>query len=240
MRILIVNDDGIEAEGIRRLASMATQFGEVWVIAPDNQCSAMSQRITLREKISIEEYDFTIDGVKRAYAIGGTPADCVKVALGGLMPHKPDYVFSGINWGYNAGYDVAYSGTVAAAQEAVMSGVPAIAYSNQNIDRYEVCEHYMPILTKEILEKEPLKDSIWNLNFPGCPLTECKGVLWERKVARLQYYQNAFVPEKTPWGTVLSVVGVPINDENVTEGTDIRALLDRYVSVGLVTGNAMQ
>ena len=95
MRILIVNDDGIKAPGIRKLAELSMQLGKVWVVAPKSQCSAMSQRITLFEDIEVTPECYDLDGV-RAYSVGGTPADCVKVALEFLMPEKPDIVFSGI------------------------------------------------------------------------------------------------------------------------------------------------
>ena len=105
MRILVVNDDGIEAAGIVRLAAMAKELGEVWVVAPDAQCSAMSQRITVRGELQLQKRDdFPVDGVE-AYSLSGTPADCVKVAVEYLMKEVlPDIVFSGINKGYNVGY----------------------------------------------------------------------------------------------------------------------------------------
>lgn len=109
MRILVVNDDGIKAPGIKRLVQMAAGLGEVWVVAPAAQCSAMSHRITVRGDLEVKPYDFPATGVT-AYSVGGTPADCVKVALGYLMTEKPDIVFSGINAGYNVGRDILYSG----------------------------------------------------------------------------------------------------------------------------------
>ena len=126
MRIMVVNDDGIESDGIRRLAGMAAELGEVWVLAPRHQCSAMSQRITIRGDMRVDKVrDFPVP-VKAAYKVDGTPADCLKIAMQYLLEEKPDYVFSGINDGYNAGFDIAYSGTLGAAFEAVMNGVPAI------------------------------------------------------------------------------------------------------------------
>ena len=98
MRILVVNDDGIKAPGIKRLVQMAAGLGEGWVVAPAAQCSAMSHRITVRGDLEVKPYDFPATGVT-AYSVGGTPADCVKVALGCLMTEKPDIVFSGINAG---------------------------------------------------------------------------------------------------------------------------------------------
>ena len=102
MRILVVNDDGIEAPGIRKLAELARQFGEVTVAAPKHQCSGMSHRITVDAGLEIARVDFPVEGVE-AYSIDGTPADCVKVAISNIMKEKPDIVFSGINRGYNIG-----------------------------------------------------------------------------------------------------------------------------------------
>ena len=136
MRILVVNDDGIKAPGIKRLVQMAAGLGEVWVVAPAAQCSAMSHRITVRGDLEVKPYDFPVTGVT-AYSVGGTPADCVKVALGCLMTEKPDIVFSGINAGYNVGRDILYSGTIGAAMEALCWGVPAIAFSVAEEDECE-------------------------------------------------------------------------------------------------------
>ena len=107
MRILIVNDDSITAPGIAKLAKAASCLGETWVVAPEEQCSALSQKLTLRETLTVRKVeDFPVK-VAGAYAVGGTPVDCVKVALTYILKEKPDYVFSGINNGYNAGFDIA-------------------------------------------------------------------------------------------------------------------------------------
>ena len=129
MKILIVNDDSISAPGIAVLAKAAAQIGEVTVVAPAEQCSALSQKLTLRETLSVERVkDFPVD-VKAAWKVGGTPVDCVKVALDYILKEKPDLVLSGINNGYNVGFDIAYSGTLGAAFEAVRNGIPAMAFS---------------------------------------------------------------------------------------------------------------
>ena len=126
MKILVVNDDSIHAPGIALLAKAAMELGEVTVVAPAHQCSAMSQKITIRGDMRVDQVaDFPVP-VKAAYMVDGTPADCVKIAMQYLLEERPDYVFSGINDGYNAGFDIAYSGTLGAAFEAVMNGVPAI------------------------------------------------------------------------------------------------------------------
>ncbi|MBP1756289.1 MAG: hypothetical protein H6Q59_2687, partial [Firmicutes bacterium] len=179
MRILVVNDDGIWAEGIQRLARMAVQLGEVWVVAPKEQCSAMSHRITVFGEMEEEKVDFPVAGVQ-AYSISGTPADCVKIGLENLLPDKPDVVFSGINNGYNVGFDILYSGTIGAAMEALLNGVPAIAFSCDMNGVYDVVEdNFLPI-TKELLGRSISKNEIWNVNFPCCSMSELKGILEER------------------------------------------------------------
>ena len=138
-RILVVNDDGIGAEGIVRLAAAAKNLGEVWVVAPGQQCSAMSHCITVRGSLQIRQEDFPVPGVK-AYSVAGTPADCVKVGIRHLMQDRPDVVFSGINCGYNVGVDILYSGTVGAAMEALVNGIPAIAFSEERGGTSEVAD----------------------------------------------------------------------------------------------------
>ena len=150
LKILLVNDDGISSPGIVHLAEMAMQLGEVWVAAPSSQCSAMSQKLTIFQPLEVEEYDFPLP-VAGAYSIGGTPADCVKTALKAVLPIRPDVVFSGINIGYNAGFDIAYSGTVAAAIEAVLNGIPAIAFSAQHDGSYDVTDRYILDIARELL-----------------------------------------------------------------------------------------
>ena len=233
MRILITNDDGIEAEGIRRVAEMAVRLGEVWVVAPAGQCSAMSQRITLREKLIVAEQPFSVP-VHKAYSVTGTPADCVKVALYHLMEEEPDFVFSGMNDGFNAGFDIAYSGTVGAAMEGIMNGIPSIAFSNERGSQYEAADQYMEQITREILEKPVLPDGIWNINFPGCPVSECKGILWDRQVAKMQYYRDHFDVKDHARGSELSVNGIPSDGTDLPDQSDYEALNNRYVSVGIV------
>ena len=144
LKILIANDDGIRSEGIAKLARAAASFGTVWVAAPEHQCSGMSVRLTISEKsqMAVYRYDFPVP-VEAAWSVDGTPADCVKVALNALLPFRPDIVLSGINDGLNAGLDVAYSGTIGAATEAAMHGVPAIAFSMRDGKSFDVTDHYL-------------------------------------------------------------------------------------------------
>ncbi len=234
MRILVTNDDGIESEGLRRLTETAKRFGEVWVVAPARQCSAMSQRITIYEPVTISPVPFSVDGVK-AFTVSGTPADCIKAAFGYLMKDQmPDWVFSGMNWGFNAGYDIAYSGTVGAAMEALMEGVPAIAFSNDAVDMYEVSERYMAEIAETLMKKEKLTREIWNVNFPACPLSECGGIEWDVSVETAPYYYGEYKTEHKEDGSViLSGRGVsrPKPENSLS---DVSVLHQNRVAVGKI------
>ena len=236
MKILIVNDDSISAPGIAVLARAAAQLGEVWVAAPAQQCSAMSQKLTLRERISLEEVTDFPAPVKGAWRIGGTPVDCVKVALDQVMEGKPDLVLSGINNGFNAGQDIAYSGTLGAAFEALRQGIPAIAVSAA-ADKYldAVEPHLLPIL-RELTETRPAPGRVWNVNFPAIredrPL---KGILRDRPVCPVSMFQEVYVTVEQEAGkALLECRGIPTPDEMIPGGTDAAALRAGYISIGQV------
>lgn len=234
MRILVVNDDGIRSPGIIHLARMAARLGEVWVVAPQEQCSGMSQRLTLFDEMPVRDEDFPAP-VYAAFGVGGTPADCVKLALDSLMAARPDYVFSGVNDGWNAGFDLAYSGTFGACLEAVMNGVPAIAFSAKGKAELDVALAWMQPLAEELIAAGQEPGEIWNVNFPAGPLSELRGVLRDRRVAPMQLYNGVF-----SWRTELDgarlfrQTGVPIGPGDAPEGSDIAAVLDGYISVGKV------
>lgn len=238
MRILVTNDDGIRAEGIQRLAGLAATLGEVWVVAPAEQCSAMSQHITVHGDVIVRQEEFPVAGV-HAYSVSGTPADCVKVALMYLMPQKPDIVFSGINFGYNIGFDIAYSGTIGAAMEALMQGISAIAFSNESNGIYEVAEKYLFPVTKDLLGRTIAADEIWNVNFPGCSLKECRGIKETERIAQSQFYLDHYEREDYEDGSFkLSMDGIPV--KTGAEETDMKAVLDYYVSIGKVRNNVLK
>lgn len=233
MRILIVNDDGIQSKGIEKLAGMAKEFGEVWVVAPDNQCSAMSQKITVRGTLTVKPYlEFPVEGV-RAYSVSGTPADCVKVATQVIMPEKPDVTFSGINIGYNCGYDILYSGTVGACMESLIAGIPAIAFSSDMNCIYDAVDEFIYPITKKLLENTPKKNEIWNVNFPGCKASEIKGIKWNSKPAAMSYISDDLKVAKDNDGELeLSIGGIWA--KSAPEDCDISYLLENYISVGIV------
>lgn len=238
MRILVVNDDGIRADGIRHLTKIAAELGEVWVVAPDQQCSAMSHRITVHGSIDVHQEEFPVEGV-HAYRVGGTPADCVKIGIKYLMPHKPDLVLSGINYGYNVGLDVLYSGTVGAAMEALLNGIPAIAFSKEMNDNYEVVDSHLLTIIKDLIGRTIQKNEIWNVNVPGCPVSMLQGVLENRIPAQEQFYLDHYENmELEKDGFRLSACG--IRNTDAAEGTDMRAVLDRYISIGKVSNNVLR
>ena len=150
---MITNDDGIDADGIVRLARAAIEFGEVWVVAPDNQRSAMSHSITLRHSIDAWKVEFPVPGV-HAYACDGKPADCVRIGALNIVPGKPDHVFSGINYGYNAASDLQYSATAGAAFEASFQKIHAIAFSEGACENHEVTDRYLKEIIAETIVSE--------------------------------------------------------------------------------------
>ena len=236
LKILIANDDGIRSEGIARLAKMASKFGDVWVAAPESQCSGMSVRLTISPKaeMAVYRYDFPVE-VQAAWSVDGTPADCVKVALRSLLPFRPDVVLSGINDGMNAGLDVCYSGTVGAATEAAMHGLPAIAFSMRDDKSFDVTEAYLPAILEELLEKPLPAGQLWNVNFPTCAIADCRGILRDRVPEKKSYYENFYTCVREENGVqYLSPVSRVIRPDEVTEGTDIHALLGNYISIGTV------
>lgn len=238
MKILITNDDGIYAPGIVKLAETALNFGEVFVVAPEGQCSAMSHRITIFEGIKVTEVsDFPVKGVA-AYSIGGTPADCVKIAVEYLMDEKPDIVLSGINKGYNAGMDISYSGTVAAAMEAIMKGIPAIAFSMFFDEDYALIDEKLYEIMKELFHKSPGQGRMWNVNFPGCKPEQCKGILWNRTLAKAEFHPDVYgVVEKSNESTTLMLLSQ--RGADFEGGTDLHALVNGYISIGTITNMVM-
>ncbi len=229
MRILVVNDDGIKAPGIERLAAAAKKWGEVTVVAPEKQCSGMSARITIEGRIGVYKSEFPVPGVE-AFYITGNPVDCVKVATEYLKV-KPDVIFSGINKGYNAGVEISYSGTVGAAMEGLMKGIPSMAFSVDWHENYGAVDAFLPEIIKELLETPISKGEIWNVNFPSCSKEECKGILRDRYPAPVPMYPDSFVcDEKFEDHDMIKSDAVDIKEAE--DGSDLGALLKGYISIG--------
>ena len=229
-KILITNDDGIEADGLIRLAAAAVKFGEVVIVAPDSQRSAMSHSISLHGSFEAWQVDFPVEGV-RAYACTGTPADCVRIGVLNLSGGRPDHVFAGVNKGFNVATDLQYSATVGAAFEGAFRGIHSVAFSESHGDDHEVTDRYLEELIAELIEKPLALNEIWNVNFPGCTLGECKGILRGTTVSDGVFYEDHYDETPAPGGRVTYTV-VGERRWEAAEGTDLRAVLDDQVSVG--------
>ena len=232
-KILITNDDGIQADGLRRLAEAAVDFGEVWVIAPGDQRSAASHSITLRHPVDVYPVKYSVPGV-HAYSCTGTPADCVRVGSLFVMPGKPDVVMAGINFGYNVSSDIQYSATVGAALEGEFQGYLSIAFSEGMKEEHTVTDRYLKEVMAKLIEREYKPGFIINVNFPHCSLEECKGIKWDCEVSRKSFYTDRYkkVADLPDGGMSLMIDGIFSPEKE--EGTDYGSILDNYVTVGLV------
>ena len=233
MRILITNDDGILSDGIVRLAEAAKRFGEIWVVAPEKQMSAKSHAISIRDAMDVYPHDFPVPGV-HAYSCTGTPADCIRVGSLSVMPERPDAVLSGINYGYNLATDIQYSGTAGAAFEGAFQGYPSIAISEGINKSHEVTDAYLDEILEELIFKKPGYMQIYNVNFPACPLSECRGILRDRSVSHGMFYRDGYkiIGELENGGRRYMIDGTydPVSEE----GSDLKAVLENYVSVSVV------
>lgn len=226
MNILVSNDDGILAPGIGVLANACAELGRVTVVAPDREQSGTSHSLTLHRPLRPMR---TRDG---AFQVDGTPTDCVLLALGALMPERPDFVCSGINHGPNMGEDVLYSGTVSVAMEAVTLGVPGIAFSFAGRDP-ELMPTYHPILVKllrQITAITPFPpETLLNINLPKIPGPEVKGV----RVTKLgsRFFSGSLTRMTDPWGREVFWIGG--GDVTWTAGpdSDHAAVKAGYISV---------
>ena len=232
-RILITNDDGIDAKGIERLAEAAKEFGEVWVIAPARQRSAASHSITLRKPVEIKEYDFPVKDVK-AFTCSGTPADCVRVGGLSVMPEKPDVVLSGINYGYNVASDIQYSATCGAAFEASFQGFISISLSEDANECHDITDAYLLDLLKEYIDVKLERNQILNINFPSGKVEDCKGIRRNVGTSEDSFFHDRYklLEEREDGTRVYMVDG--IYNEDAEPDTDFRAVVEKYISVGVV------
>jgi 5'-nucleotidase len=185
MKILLTNDDGIYAAGLWALFEELRERHDISVVAPDRERSAIGHAITLYQPLRANVV--SVNGGCQGYAVNGTPADCIKLGLMELMKTKPDIVISGINPGANVGVNINYSGTVAAAKEAALFGIPAIAVSVQaaGSPHYGDAARFVARLVETIREKGLPFGTILNVNCPDLPLAEVSGVRVSRQGIRL-------------------------------------------------------
>lgn len=232
-KLLITNDDGIDAEGLVRLAAAAAAFGQVWVVAPDGQRSAASHSITLHTHLDVYPHAFPVPGV-RAFTCSGTPADCVRAGALSVLPRRPDAVLSGVNYGYNLATDTQYSATVGAALEAAFQGLHAIALSEAAHPDHRNTDAYLSAVLEELLDTPLAPGTIFNVNFPGGSRGRCRGILRDRALSRGMMYRDRYnVLEKLPGGGLRLMVEGQYN-EDAEPGTDFRAVVDGYISIGVL------
>ena len=225
MRILISNDDGYFSPGIEALAAVAREFGEVTVIAPERDRSGASNSLTLDRPLSVRV------AANGFLYLNGTPTDCVHVAVTGLLEHRPDLVLSGINDGANMGDDTIYSGTVAAAMEGYLLGVPAIAFSmeTRGYKHLDVAAG----VAREVIERwvrRPLVGPVLlNVNIPSCAADALQGT----RVTRLgrRHLAEPVVKARSPRGETIWWIGPAGSAREAGPGTDFHAVAERWVSI---------
>lgn len=230
MRLLLTNDDGILAFGLECLKRAAAPLGEITVVAPDREQSAMSHSLTLHHPLR------PVRRGERMFQVDGTPTDCVMLAVEALMTERPDFVISGINHGQNMGEDVLYSGTVAAAMEGLALGIPSIAVSFAGGDLRAdttLLERQVDVLTPLLrhltsLPHFPL-NTLLNVNLPPLPSEEIRGVRLTRLGRRV--YSDSLQPMKDPWGRPIYWIGGGSIAWSGEEDADFRAIQEGYISV---------
>jgi len=230
LRILLTNDDGIGAAGIQSLWRELSKIAEVIVVAPDVERSATSQAITVDRPIRVDNYCFDNPRIC-GWRIGGTPADCVKIALGALMTKHPDIVVAGINHGPNLGTDVLYSGTVSAAIEGALHGIPAVAISLDGSGNYDFqpAAEFTSKLVQNIVKRSLPPNTLLNVNVPALPSAQIHGVAITKLGVR--QYENVFEPRQDPRGRMYYWMGGNVmNNENDTD-SDIVAIKMSKISV---------
>jgi 5'-nucleotidase len=255
MRLLISNDDGISAPGIRALANTLAIAGhDITVVCPDRERSATGHGLTLLQPIRAEIVESIFHPAVKAWACDGTPSDCVKLALWALLDSPPELVLSGINQGANLGTEILYSGTVSAAMEGVIEGIPSIAFSltSHTHKDFEPAAKFAELLVNQI-SQQPLPElMLLNVNIPAVPWSEIAGVVFTRQGVRR--YVDVFDKRVDPRGkTYYWLTGEVLEDVEPPIGLnlpkhlpiDVIAIQDQYISItplqyNLTYGNGLE
>ncbi len=220
LRILVSNDDGIFAPGIYALAQSLGELGEVIVVAPDRQQSAVGHAITMHSPVRM--YPFHVNGTMFGYAVDGTPADAVKFAIRNVMKDTPpDILVSGINHGSNTAVNVIYSGTVSAATEGAILGVPSIAISLTTYDKpdFRYAAKFARKLTKMVAENGLPPGTVLNVNVPSVPEEEIQGVVITRQGRSNwdDYYEKRLDPGKREYYWLTGSLQIFDTDEDIDQ-----------------------
>jgi 5'-nucleotidase len=227
--ILLTNDDGIHAEGLRFLKKAISPIGCVEIVAPAAEQSAVGHSITLYDPIRVHEIH--MDGCRFGYGISGTPADSVKLALYKLLPKPPDLVVSGINNGANVGINVLYSGTVSAATEAAILGVPAIAVSlaQKKNPPFELAVPHIRVLAQWVLSQGLPRGIALNVNIPALPPDQIKG--YKITSQALSPFRESVEPREDPRGNTYYWLSGQSLEREESADIDVIAVSQGYVSV---------
>jgi 5'-nucleotidase len=229
MRILLSNDDGINAPGLRVLETIARQLSnDIWIVAPELDQSGASHSLTLRDPLRLREIS------DRTFALSGTPTDCVLFGINHLMKgHAPDLVLSGVNHGANLADDITYSGTVAAAMEASLLHVPSIAISlcvaPGTSAHWATAEHFLPDIISDLTREVMDPYTSMNINVPNLPLNFIKGVKITHQGQRL--YQDQLHECVDPRGKKYYWVGIVNHNGEGEPGTDLDAVRGDFISI---------
>lgn len=229
--ILVTNDDGITAPGIRNLIAIMQEIGDVVVVAPDKPQSAMGHAITINNVLHLTKIS-TENAAFLEYSCSGTPADCVKLAVNEVLDRKPDLCVSGINHGSNSAINVIYSGTMSAALEAGIEGLPAIGFSLCDLDwnaNFEHSKQFVKKLALLVLENGLPKGVVLNVNIPKLAENEIKGIKICRQADAT--WVEKFDKRKTPFGKEYFWLAGEFVNRDLGEDTDEWALANGYVSV---------
>jgi len=232
MRILVTNDDGIHAEGLTVLERIALQLSDdVWVVAPESDQSGVAHSLSLSNPLRLRQIS------EKRFAVAGTPTDCVIMAVRSILAEaKPDLVLSGVNRGQNVAEDVTYSGTIAAAMEGTLLGIPSIAVSqaympgNRDQVRWDCAEHHAPGIIRRLLEEGIPEGVLFNLNFPNVGPNEVQGVSVtvqgrrDQELVRLE-------PRKDGRGNPYYWIAFQRSGKEPANGTDLRAMAENRISI---------
>lgn len=228
--ILVTNDDGISAPGIRALIKAAKKFGEVVVVAPDKPQSGMGHAITINATLRINK--ISIDGEIDEYSCSGTPVDCVKLAVTTILPRRPDLLVSGINHGSNSSISVIYSGTMSAAVEGALENIPSIGFSllDHSIDAdFDGATLVAEKVIKNALENRIPEHTCLNVNIPPIQYDELNGIKICRQAKAV--WEEEFEERTDPYGKKYYWMAGQLNNPDKGEDTDEWALKNNYVSI---------
>jgi 5'-nucleotidase len=231
MNILLTNDDGINAPGLKALYHALRKKNRVSVVAPDREQSATSHRLTIHDPLRA----FPVHDGLEGFAVNGAPVDCVKLGVSQLLPQKPDWIVSGINPGVNTGFNVFYSGTVAAAREAASMWIPSMAVSigiETSID-YEGAAEYVSQLLDRCSNQILPAGTLLNVNFPACPVHESKGLKFVNQA--IYHLYEKYEERQDPRLVNYYWIGdeqIPVTQECIT---DIGAIENKYITISPLT-----